>query len=1382
MRITRGVMSALSIQFWILTVFPLLLLAGGCITQVEKKIPFVSDAKEDLGDSVSDVAQDVAGDQLDDSADAEDLFADTDAQGDTADTQSDVLVPVDTATVGPAGGRWLFSGGVVMDVPEGALTSDVEVEILKFPVEPPEGAVLVTDVWAVMPSGTHFDKPITLTLPRNPHFVTVDDWYDLKGFISSTEAFDEATELLPAFGSFGGKSVQILTSHFSIVAAGIKADQQGGNCLDHELCNGLDDNCDGSTDEEPVAPTQAECSQVGVCATALEAECVEGAWQCSYNSNFYEADDEVSCDLKDNDCDGSTDEGIFGDAGDFPDASCLLSGVCATNEPFVLCAMGQWFCDYSDVMGYEGASESSCDGFDNDCDGSVDEGTCRLMESCTNDSEVCESGNCAEAYGDGNGSYCVSAASSCVLKDGDNVKEVVDGGSLCLDASEIILCEGGTWSAPTTCTEVVGGWAECNLELDVCESGCDVDEDCEDNGNLCDGVPMCDDGECVTNPASVVTCTNDDCNIFQCVPGTGVCEPIPANNGGNCSDGDLCHLTGTCQSGTCISPGPVVCDDDNDCTEDSCSASTGDCVFNPLPLIGNGCDDSNPCTLNDLCITGGICQGDAKDCSDTSECTQDSCDETDGTCIHDGAPFEGGQCDDGSPCVLGETCQSGECLGVPTDCNDDNDCTEDLCLESDGSCEHNPTNQDGSCQYPDAQDGNLDPCTPVGVCDDQGVCQPGTDLCDCREDADCVSFDNGDLCDGVYRCNVDTAPYQCVYDPESMVSCGTTLDTDCRKNQCDPGTGICGLTDQSDALPCSDGDACSLGDECLGGDCVSTEALDCTDGNACTDDDCDPVSGCLNTPFDSGTLCSDLEPCTIGDSCDGAGTCVPGAPRDPSCDDQNVCTADTCSEDGLDCINDPIPNCCADDTECNQAGGELCYLNDCCLPICNDPQIGNYQCGDDGCGATCGDCVEGEVCFESLCCLPNCDLKSCGDDGCGGSCGDCPVDDICTDGFQCCTPQCQGRECGSDQCGGTCGACDPGYLCSILVGVCEVCAPACTGKDCGDDGCGGSCGDCVGDEVCAPGGLCCLPDCTGRVCGDDGCGGSCGGCESWQVCNDGQCDCDICCTLDGDCSYHELCSGQTDVGGTFVDTCEAKTSVYSRTFEGEATGTIPAHYDYSWASFQNPLKVNFSEDGSLANRGNYSLYYTKIGSDSGSWWFDLPLPDQTTPSTSVLSFFFKCTYGAAVSFTIDVLADGQTVDQVTNAECDSTWHRHAIDLSAVASQKVRMEFRVNKIDFNLVRFYLDDFYVLADGCRDFLTCVSFSQSSNECILTNTFGGSCYIDYLCYEADAVSPDIECAVCNPGSNNDTWTPSNDLCDDGNPDTTDVCDFNSGGCVHN
>jgi hypothetical protein len=198
---------------------------------------------------------------------------------------------------------------------------------------------------------------------------------------------------------------------------------------------------------------------------------------------------------------------------------------------------------------------------------------------------------------------------------------------------------------------------------------------------------------------------------------------------------------------------------------------------------------------------------------------------------------------------------------------------------------------------------------------------------------------------------------------------------------------------------------------------------------------------------------------------------------------------------------------------------------------------------------------------EEVICVPSCEGKVCGEDGCGGSCGDClnwcdpqcdlpevPYADplLCaedgTSCYQACCPSCCDKQCGEDGCGGICGECQ-GMQDACVLGAC-VCQPACDGKECGDDGCGGVCGVCAEHSVCDSGTCILLPwcgdgtcasdlaetcstcpvdcwcgcgeqcldhvcvfmACTGKVCGPDDCGGTCApGCAPGEACQNGQC-------------------------------------------------------------------------------------------------------------------------------------------------------------------------------------------------------------------------------------------------------------------------------------
>jgi len=74
-----------------------------------------------------------------------------------------------------------------------------------------------------------------------------------------------------------------------------------------EECNNKDDDCDGTTDNVTTPPA---CElTVGVCTGATRTRCEP----CDYGDD-YEYLNEQTCDGKDNDCDGATDEGLSGDS------------------------------------------------------------------------------------------------------------------------------------------------------------------------------------------------------------------------------------------------------------------------------------------------------------------------------------------------------------------------------------------------------------------------------------------------------------------------------------------------------------------------------------------------------------------------------------------------------------------------------------------------------------------------------------------------------------------------------------------------------------------------------------------------------------------------------------------------------------------------------------------------------------------------------------------------------------------------------------------------------------------------------------------------------------------------------------------------------------
>lgn len=246
-----------------------------------------------------------------------------------------------------------------------------------------------------------------------------------------------------------------------------------------EVCDGVDNNCDGNTDEGGVCASCTDNDGDGY-GEFGDASCTNSGVDCNDNDTAINPGATESCNGTDDNCDSAIDEGFDVDG----------DGVTSCGGD----------CDDTDANNYPGNTEV-CDDQDNNCDGSIDEGI--ADEVTGTDVGECQTGITS----------CLGGAMTETQTEVSPTAEVCDDGldQDCDGSDE--TCSGGACSDITTkgtCNEDPNcAWAG-NPRNGTCQDDTGGDTGgTEGKGKTCtdgadndgDGAVDCDDSDCSRNKA-----------------------------------------------------------------------------------------------------------------------------------------------------------------------------------------------------------------------------------------------------------------------------------------------------------------------------------------------------------------------------------------------------------------------------------------------------------------------------------------------------------------------------------------------------------------------------------------------------------------------------------------------------------------------------------------------------------------------------------------------------------------------------------------------------------------------------------------------------------------------------------------------------------------
>jgi hypothetical protein len=262
----------------------------------------------------------------------------------------------------------------------------------------------------------------------------------------------------------------------SSCASGVETACTAGAPLssDDATCDGVDDDCSGSADEDYVS-TPTSCG-VGACVASGSMVCSGGSTHDTCTPGTPAAND-ATCNGVDEDCSGTADEDYVSTGTNCGVGACARTGTLSCSNGSV---------SNSCVPGAPAANDATCNGIDDDCSGTADEDYVATVTSCgagacaTTGMLICMGGGlvntCVAGTGAPSDPTCDGADDDCDgQKDEDYVPTPTSCGvGACMKTGSLI-CSNGTPTSTCTPGTPAASDASCNNVDDDCNGQKDED-------------------------------------------------------------------------------------------------------------------------------------------------------------------------------------------------------------------------------------------------------------------------------------------------------------------------------------------------------------------------------------------------------------------------------------------------------------------------------------------------------------------------------------------------------------------------------------------------------------------------------------------------------------------------------------------------------------------------------------------------------------------------------------------------------------------------------------------------------------------------------------------------------------------------------------------